>query len=86
MLFYPGTIGSFLYIFRESGEESCGLKKKGRGSVSTYCLLSSYAPEIWSFPKLIHFHTAWVYSDWVVTVPSQNSFTKCPNDILLAWK
>ena len=32
-----------------------------------------------SFPKLIHFHTACDYSDWVVTLPSQISFTKCPN-------
>lgn len=72
-------------FFCVSGEENCGLKEKGRGSVTTY-RLSSYALEIWSFAKLIHFHNAWVYSDWVVTVPSQISFTKRPNDILLAWK
>lgn len=32
-----------------------------------------------SFPKLIHFHTASDYFDWVATVPFQISFTKHPN-------
>lgn len=78
--FIQGQLAVSFKFFCVSGEENCGLTEKGRGSVSTYRLFVKLCTgDMEIFPKLIHFHTACDCSDWVVTVPSQISFTKCPN-------
>lgn len=68
----------FLFFVCDSGGKSWLNERKG---ICFYILslVKLCTENTESFPKLIHFHTASDYFDWVATVPSQISFTKCQN-------
>lgn len=66
--------------FCVSGEGNCGLMGERKGICSYIpSLIKLRTGHMESLPKLIHFHTVRGCSHWVVTAPSQISFTECPN-------